>query len=761
MRFRRNIARLLVSLPVLAGGVLFLFTSEPVRGTDFGSARLINAAPFPESMADSCTWETAAPAPASFQAPAGRAAGAAGPAMGDPTVAARTPQQTIRDPYPGFAAIRVDPVHNEVVLMDEFKFDIYVYDRMAVTPASAPATTPKRVIGGGKTLSRYNSDGYVDTKTGDIYIVNNDSEPGMYVFSRTATGNVAPDRGLVTPYGAFGMTVDEERGEMFMTIQHDGAVQTFKKSAANRENAVRLLQGNKTGLADPHGIAFDPKTRLLYVANYGTERDEAAGTLQELGTPLNTLQYRKDQQRLPNWPAGNILVQGLRQEVLMGTGKFGEPSIVVHRADAEGNAAPVRVIQGPRAQLNWPTGVSVDSERGEVYVANAAGDSINVFSTSQQGNVAPIRQIKGSKTLLKNPNGVSVDTVNGEVWVANFGNHTATAYKWNANGNAEPVRVIRSAPLNAPTTLISNPYMIAFDTRRDEIIVPNCVAQPRISMFAAAADKNAAPTRIVEGQKTLLNRTVHHVAYDEIHDEIVVQSNMGQAILTYRGGADGEEAPIRVIQGPKTLLRDPQTVFLDAVNSELYVLNMGTDDTLLVYDRMANGDVAPKRVLKSPAAIAGVGAVDPVSNLLFLSGRGSGVLVYARTASGTTPPLRTLGGGPVSGVRSANKIVVYPPTHKVILTTTPSDGGSPGNRDDTGEPQATAYVAVFDQDDSGDVAPLWTVAKGHLFMPRGLTLDPKRKTVIVSDKFKNSVMTFALPEMYERTPARTTARAAR
>ena len=105
----------------------------------------------------------------------------------------------------------------------------------------------------------------------------------------------------------------------------------------------------------------------------------------------------------------------------------------------------------------------MDSDRGEIYVSNAAGDSINVFSATANGDVAPIRQIKGPKTLLRNPNGVSVDTVNGEVWVANFGNHTATAYKWDANGNAEPVRVIRSAPLNAPTTLISNPYMIAFD----------------------------------------------------------------------------------------------------------------------------------------------------------------------------------------------------------------------------------------------------------------------------------------------------------
>ena len=89
--------------------------------------------------------------------------------MGDPQVAVRTPAQTIRDPYAGFAAIRVDPVHNEVVVMDEFKFNIYVYDRLATTPASAAQTMPKRFIGGGKTLSRYNSDGYVDRRPATLH----------------------------------------------------------------------------------------------------------------------------------------------------------------------------------------------------------------------------------------------------------------------------------------------------------------------------------------------------------------------------------------------------------------------------------------------------------------------------------------------------------------------------------------------------------------------------------------------------------------
>ncbi|MBF8301282.1 MAG: hypothetical protein HW394_1652, partial [Acidobacteria bacterium] len=488
MHSRRAVLRFLVAVPVIAAATVYLVTDEPVRGIDLDASRLVSSERLPETMAESCTWDVAAPERAALQGRRGGGGAAGpGPAMGDPVVAARMPVSTIRDPYAGFAAIRVDPVHNEVVVMDEFKFNIYVYDRLAVTPASAAQTTPKRFIGGGKTLSRYNSDGYVDTRTGDIYIVNNDSEPGVFKFPRTAEGNVDPASELVTPYGAFGMTVDEERGEMFFTIQHDGAIQIYKKGATGEDNAIRLIQGNKTHLADPHGIAFDPKTRLLYVANYGTERDEAPDTVQQMPNPLNAISPGRP--RRPNWPAGNGGPgNGGRREVIFGTGTFGPPSVTVHAADATGNVEPLRQIVGPKTQLNWPTGVSMDSTRGEVYVSNAAGDSINVYSATATGDVAPIRQIKGPKTLLRNPNGVSVDTVNGEVWVANFGNHTATAYTWDANGNVDPVRVIRSAPLNAPTTLISNPYMIAMDTRRDEVLVPNCVAQPRIAAFSSSAD---------------------------------------------------------------------------------------------------------------------------------------------------------------------------------------------------------------------------------------------------------------------------------
>ena len=78
------------------------------------------------------------------------------------------------------------------------------------------------------------------------------------------------------------------------------------------------------------------------------------------------------------------------------------------------------------------------------------------------------------------------------------------------------------------------------------------MTHPQIAAFARLAKENQPPVRTLEGQKTLLSRTMHGFSYDPIHDEIVVNSPLSQAILVFRGGANGEEAPLRIIQGPKT-----------------------------------------------------------------------------------------------------------------------------------------------------------------------------------------------------------------
>ena len=87
--------------------------------------------------------------------------------------------------------------------------------------------------------------------------------------------------------------------------------------------------------------------------------------------------------------------------------------------------------------------------------------------------MAPIRELRGPKTLLKNPTGITLDQKNGEFWVANFGNHSATVYDIAASGDASPKRMIRSAPIGTPTPMIGNPHTMAFDTKRNEILVAN------------------------------------------------------------------------------------------------------------------------------------------------------------------------------------------------------------------------------------------------------------------------------------------------
>ena len=94
-------------------------------------------------------------------------------------------------------------------------------------------------------------------------------------------------------------------------------------------------------------------------------------------------------------------------------------------------------------------------------------------SANASGNVAPIRSIKGSHTQLSYPHGVFVDTKNDEVVVANFGNHSATVFPRGAAGDVAPLRMIRSGPLNEASLGIGNPHPVGYDSKRDQILVPN------------------------------------------------------------------------------------------------------------------------------------------------------------------------------------------------------------------------------------------------------------------------------------------------
>ena len=75
--------------------------------------------------------------------------------------------------------------------------------------------------------------------------------------------------------------------------------------------------------------------------------------------------------------------------------------------------------------------------------------------------------------LVSNPTGIYLDKQNHELWVASFGNHTANVYSPDANGDVPPVRTIRSAPPSQPVPGLGNPHPIAYDSKREQVLVPN------------------------------------------------------------------------------------------------------------------------------------------------------------------------------------------------------------------------------------------------------------------------------------------------
>jgi DNA-binding beta-propeller fold protein YncE len=364
----------------------------------------------------------------------------AGPAQGQAdrksVVIDRPPLRFIKDPNPSFSAVAVNSENNMLVVADENLFNVLEYDRRDNTPPQARFTEPKRIVGGTATRMEMMCGVYIDPKTREIYVLNNDTQPWLPVFSPDAKGNVKPTRFLAGIRG-FSLAANEERQELYVVNQEDNAVYVYRKQAEGEEKPLRILRGPDTLMADPHGIALDTKNNVMFVSNFGSAQvtDPKSGR--------------------------------------SAYGTYKEPTINVYPLLAMGNTKPLRVIEGPKARLNWPAHMALHEERQELFVANDADDSVLVFRASDQGDVAPIRVIKGSNTGILHPPGIALDSKLNELYVASMGNASVTVFPVDATGNVKPTRTIRGAPAGAIGLNIGNPGAVGYDTKRQQVLVPN------------------------------------------------------------------------------------------------------------------------------------------------------------------------------------------------------------------------------------------------------------------------------------------------
>lgn len=231
-----------------------------------------------------------------------------------------SPIRTLIDgPNSGISQVRdmvVDTVHNELIV-DSINSSIRVFSRTASGDA-----VPLRTISGANTkLNNPVSiafDSVADELFVDSYDVAGPNLPGILVFNRTDSGNVAPKRliaGTNTQFGNYTnyVTVDRTNGEVLAEGNSGLGVVVFNLTDSGNVAPKRNLTGAATGFSSVGGIIVDNANSRLIATNE---------------------------------PGG------------------GSDSLRAFARTATGNTAPLLVVSGPSTGLANPFGLALDAAGG-------------------------------------------------------------------------------------------------------------------------------------------------------------------------------------------------------------------------------------------------------------------------------------------------------------------------------------------------------------------------------------------------------------
>ncbi len=228
-------------------------------------------------------------------------------------------------------------------------------------------------------------------------------------------------------------------------------------------------------------------------------------------------------------------------------------SILVYAAGAHGNVAPIRTISGSNTGLSYAWDIAVDPH-GLTYVVNNAGGygqcSITVYAAGANGNVAPIQTISGPQTTLSFPTGIAVDA-QGNIYVQNHNEDDILVFAPGASGDVAPARTIRSQWMSNPGAGIAvNAKGAIYIGNSPQCGYYGCYGASVVLRFPPGANGYVADVKTLTGPKTQLNNP------DAIAlgpgGRIYVTDVGDHSIFVYAAGAHGNVAPLQTIAGSNT-----------------------------------------------------------------------------------------------------------------------------------------------------------------------------------------------------------------
>ena len=256
------------------------------------------------------------------------------------------------------------------------------------------------------------------------------------MFARLADKGQTPVRALFGQTSKLSRTMHDIRydavhDEIVVPVPYAQAMLTFRGGADGQEGPIRIIQGMKTG---------------------------------EIGSRLD--------------------VDPVHNEIFTYT----DNSIKVYPRDANGDVAPIRIIQGPDTQLRAVYSLAVDPVNDVLVVGlnsnwgseRATGErgergSILVFNRTDQGNVKPRAVIRGEKSGIVRINHMQVYPQRKLIIVAMPGiidkmeppDAFVGVWSYDDNGDVPPRWKI---PIG-PTTKLKKPFGVVLNPKNKEVIV--------------------------------------------------------------------------------------------------------------------------------------------------------------------------------------------------------------------------------------------------------------------------------------------------
>ncbi len=206
-------------------------------------------------------------------------------------------------------------------------------------------------------------------------------------------------------------------------------------------------------------------------------------------------------------------------------------------------------------------GIGYDEIHDEIVVPQAFSQAVLTFRGGANGEEAPIRVIQGSLTQLKAPDRLALDPVHNEIFIVERG--YILVFPREAHGNVAPIR-----RLEGPNTGISGFSFLAVDPIRDLLIY---AAGGKFRIFNRTDNGNATPQAIIGGPNNGFDGPRGPIAFHAPTGMIIASSRgQGEGLIHEDTGSfvgvwnieDRGDVPPRWTIG-KDFLKVPRGVALD------------------------------------------------------------------------------------------------------------------------------------------------------------------------------------------------------